>query len=225
MNIKAIVTDIEGTTSSIAFVYDTLFPYARKKLPDFVRKHAQQPDMVNILADTMVEADEAEASTERCIEILLQWMTEDKKATPLKALQGMIWEHGYALSDFTGHVYDDAASNLAAWHDAGIDLYVYSSGSVKAQQLLFSHSDAGDLTPLFKGYFDTRIGQKREVESYKAIIDHIGLPADEILFLSDSIEELDAARDAGMQTIQLVRDNTEPSDSHLVAHSFDDIQP
>ena len=225
MNIKAIVTDIEGTTSSIEFVHDILIPYASKKLPDYVRKHAQQPDMVEILANTMVEADEAEASTERCIEILMQWIAEDKKATPLKALQGMIWEHGYALCDFTGHVYEDATRNLTAWHDAGKDLYIFSSGSVKAQKLLFSHSDAGDLTPLFKGYFDTRIGNKRETESYKAIIDKIGLPADEILFLSDIVEELDAARDAGMQTIQLVRDDTTPSNSHLVAHSFDDIQP
>jgi enolase-phosphatase E1 len=225
MNIKAIVTDIEGTTSSIAFVHDVLFPYASKMLPDFVRKHAHKADIVELLDATRAEAEEPQADTERCIEILLQWIREDRKATPLKALQGMIWAQGYAHSDFTGHIYEDAARNLAAWNEAGIDLYVYSSGSVKAQQLLFGHSDAGDLLPLFKGYFDTRIGHKRETESYRAIIEHIGLDADEILFLSDIIEELDAARDAGMQTIQLVRDENTKTDSHIVAHSFDDIQP
>ncbi len=225
MNIKAIVTDIEGTTSSIAFVHDVLFPYASKSLPGFVRQHAQQAEIAELLEATRIEAGEADADVERCIEILLQWITDDIKATPLKALQGHIWEHGYAQGDFTGHIYDDAAQNLSAWHEAGINLYVYSSGSVKAQQLLFGHSDVGDLTPLFTGYFDTHIGPKREVDSYTAIIDHIGIPAAEILFLSDIIEELDAARDAGMQTIQLVRDKATPSDSHLVAHSFDDISP
>ena len=225
MNIKAIVTDIEGTTSSIAFVHDILFPYASKMLPDFVRQHAQQAEVAELLEATRAEAEQPGADVERCINILLQWIAEDNKATPLKALQGLIWEHGYAHSDFTGHIYEDAASNLAAWHTAGIDLYVYSSGSVKAQQLLFGHSDAGDLTPLFKGYFDTRIGHKREVDSYTAIVNHIGQPAADILFLSDIAEELDAAREAGMQTIQLVRDETTKTDSHLVAHSFDDIKP
>ncbi|MGB5397547.1 MAG: acireductone synthase [Gammaproteobacteria bacterium] len=225
MNIKTIVTDIEGTTSSIAFVHDVLFPYASKMLPDFVRQHAHEPEIAELLDATRAEADEAQADTERCIEILLQWITEDNKATPLKALQGLIWEHGYKQSDFSGHIDEDAARNLAAWQAAGIDLYVYSSGSVKAQQLLFGHSDAGDLTPLFKGYFDTRVGHKREVDSYTAIVNDIGVPAGEILFLSDIVEELDAARDAGMQTIQLVRDEATPSDSHLVAHSFDDISP
>jgi len=224
MNIEAIVTDIEGTTSSIAFVHDVLFPYASKMLPAFVRQHAQEKEVAELLAATRHEAGENDADVERVIEILLQWIREDRKATPLKALQGLIWRHGYAEKDFTGHIYEDAARQLREWHQNGIKLYVYSSGSVQAQQLLFGHSDAGDLLPLFSGYFDTRIGQKREVESYRRIIDTLGLAPAKILFLSDIVAELDAARDAGMQTVQLVRDASTQTNSHTVAHNFDDIQ-
>jgi enolase-phosphatase E1 len=224
MKTRSIVTDIEGTTSSIAFVHDVLFPYASKMLPEFVRRHARDKNVAELLNTARQEAGENSADVERVIAILLQWIREDRKATPLKALQGLIWEQGYAQKDFTGHIYEDAARNLRIWHKSGIELYVYSSGSVQAQQLLFGHSDAGDLRPLFKGYFDTRIGGKREADSYRAIIDTIGAPADTILFLSDIVAELDAARDAGMQTLQLVRDPGTQTDSHLVAHSFDDIQ-
>ena len=140
------------------------------------------------------------------VEQLLRWIDEDKKITPLKALQGMIWEAGYHRGELSGHLYDDAIEYLRAWHDRGIKLYIYSSGSVDAQKLLFGHTAAGDLTPLFSGYFDTRIGYKREAASYRQIVQQVGTAADEILFLSDIAEELDAARDAGMQTIMLVRD-------------------
>lgn len=225
MNIKAIVTDIEGTTSSISFVHDVLFPYAGKMLPDFVRAHAEDAAVSELLSATRVEAGEPQADIGRIIDILLQWIREDRKATPLKALQGLIWERGYAQGDFTGHVYPDAANNLVAWNTAGIKLYVYSSGSVKAQQLLFKHSDSGNLLYLFSGYFDTRIGHKREVESYRRIIEAIAYRPGEILFLSDIVEELDAARDAGMQTMQLVREPGVITGSHPVVHSFDEIQP
>lgn len=224
MSIEAIVTDIEGTTSSIAFVHDVLFPYASRMLPDFIRKHAKDERVAELLDATRSEAGESDADVERVIAILLQWIREDRKATPLKALQGLIWEHGYASKDFTGHIYEDAARILHLWHSEGIKLYVYSSGSVQAQQLLFEHSDAGNLLPLFAGYFDTRIGHKREAESYRRIIDSIGIAAAKILFLSDIIEELDAAREAGMQTTQLVRDATVKTGLHTIAHSFDDIQ-
>ena len=127
-------------------------------------------------------------------ELLVRWIDEDRKLTPLKALQGMIWEDGYRRGAFTGHVYPDAVRNLRAWHDAGIALYVYSSGSVQAQQLLFGHSDAGDLTPLFAGYFDTRIGNKRETASYGAIAERIGLPPGRILFLYDVSPLVDLRR-------------------------------
>ena len=223
MTVKAIVTDIEGTTSSIDFVHQVLFPYASKHLPDFVRNNQADPEVIPILDSVRTEAGEAGADIERVIGILLQWIADDRKVTALKALQGLIWKHGYESGDFTGHMYDDAVTNLRAWAAANIDLYVYSSGSVGAQKLLFGYSDAGDLTPLFRGYFDTNIGHKRQADSYRNILKDIGMPAAEILFLSDVAEELDAAAAAGMQTFQLVRDQKVVPGSHRIAHDFDRI--
>jgi len=222
--IKAIVTDIEGTTSSIRFVHEVLFPYAREHLAEFVRTHVSDPGVAGQLREVSREAGR-ELDSEQAIAQLLQWIAEDKKVTPLKALQGMIWEAGYRDGSFTGHVYEDAVSRLRQWHAAGIRLYVYSSGSVAAQRLLFGHSDAGDLTPLFSGYFDTRIGHKREPDAYRAIVDELGLEAAEILFLSDIQEELDAAKEAGMQTCWLVRDaeGVDPHAAHPQARDFSAI--
>jgi enolase-phosphatase E1 len=143
----------------------------------------------------------------------------------LKTLQGLIWEDGYRAGAIKGHVYADAARRLRVWAKSGVALYVYSSGSVAAQKLLFGHSVEGDLTPLFSGYFDTRIGPKKESQSYRALAAAIGRPAAAILFMSDSAEELDAAVRAGVKTVQLVRpeDGTTPSRSHPIATSFDDI--
>lgn len=223
MTIKAILTDIEGTTSSIDFVHKVLFPYASRKLPDFVRSRQSDADIGTILQEVRSTAGDADADIERTIEILLGWIKEDRKITALKSLQGHIWKHGYESGDFTGHMYDDVAGNLHQWQKHGIDLYVYSSGSVGAQKLLFGHSDAGDLRPLFKGYFDTRSGNKRETSSYGNIAESIGLPASEILFLSDIAEELDAAAAASMQTMQLVRDDKGVPGSHRIAQDFDAV--
>jgi len=203
--IGAIVTDIEGTTSSLSFVKDVLFPYAAEKLPAYVRRHADDPAVREQL-DAVRELIGGAPDDEVVIGRLLRWIAEDQKITPLKALQGIVWKQGYRQGDFTGHVYEDAARCLRAWHEAGTRLFVYSSGSVAAQKLLFAHTDHGDLTPLFDGYFDTRIGHKRESESYRRIREEVGLPGDEILFLSDIPEELDAARAAGMKTVCLARD-------------------
>ena len=221
--LTAIVTDIEGTTSSIEFVHQVLFPYARKALPDFLRKHQHEPDIARLLRQVDEESGTAADDIEHRIATLLRWIDEDRKATPLKALQGLVWEQGYRNGDFTGHVYEDAVRRLREWHDAGIALYVYSSGSVKAQQLLFGNSDAGDLRPLFKGYFDTRIGHKREPAAYTAIAQAIGLPAGEVLFLSDVCEELAAADTAGMRTILVVRDGAIGTGRHTCVHDFDGI--
>ncbi len=220
MTVSAIVTDIEGTTSSIDFVHEVLFPYARKHLPAFVREAAADEAVEKLLDDARAEAGEEDADVERVIDILLSWIDEDRKATPLKSLQGRIWQHGYASGAFTGHVYDDAVRNLRKWRDAGIDLYVYSSGSVTAQKLLFGYSDAGDLTPLFCGYFDTKVGHKRESGSYSRIAESIAVPVADILFLSDVVEELDAAATAGMRTCQLVRNDTVTTGTHRIAHDF-----
>lgn len=171
---QAILTDIEGTTSSISFVKDVLFPYARRALPTFVREHGNHPQVrhwLNQVADEIGEdVDDA-----TLVATLQRWIDEDRKHTALKALQGMIWEDGYRTADFTAHIYPDAAEHLRAWQADGIPLYVYSSGSVPAQKLFFAHSDAGDLSPLVSGWFDTEIGGKRESASYRRIAENLGL--------------------------------------------------
>lgn len=221
--IKAIVTDIEGTTSSLSFVKDVLFPYARAHLAEFVRSHADDADVKALLNDSRAEAG-AGLDTEQLIGQFIRWIDEDRKITPLKSLQGLIWEAGYRQGDFTGHVYRDAAENLKKWHADGMALYVYSSGSVYAQKLLFGHSDFGDLTPLFSGYFDTHIGGKREQAAYEKIAAQLGLPAGDVLFLSDIKEELDAARGAGFKTIWLTRDSMPDAQAeHRQVGSFDQI--
>jgi enolase-phosphatase E1 len=222
--IKAIVTDIEGTTSSLSFVKDVLFPYACDHLPGYISSHAEVPTVREQLEAVAREAGR-ELTRDEAIAQLRLWIKEDKKVAPLKTLQGMIWEAGYRAGDFTGHVYEDAVRNLRAWHDKGVQLYIYSSGSVQAQQLLFGYSDFGDLTPLFSGYFDTHIGHKRESSSYEVIASEIGIRAGDILFLSDNLEELDAARTAGMQTRWLVRDadQLDPNAPHPQVKDFDVI--
>lgn len=222
--IEAILTDIEGTTSSIDFVHKVLFPYAARALPDYLRAHRRDAEIAELLTDVREQIDEPDADVERLIAVLLAWIAEDRKVTALKALQGYVWEHGYASGVFTAHVYPDTAPNLRKWRGMGIALYVYSSGSTRAQQLLFGHSDAGDLRPLFTGYFDTRVGGKRESASYRAISGQIGIPAAAILFLSDVVEELDAAAMAGMKTVQLVRDENVAVGRHPVAANFDKIR-
>jgi enolase-phosphatase E1 len=222
--IKAIVTDIEGTTSSLSFVKDVLFPYASKHLAGYVSAHADEPAVREQLEAVSREAGRA-LSTGEAVEQLLRWIDEDQKVTPLKALQGMIWEAGYVSGDFTGHIYEDAVRNFRDWHEKGMRIYIYSSGSIHAQKLLFGFSDYGDLTPLLSGYFDTHIGHKRETSSYEVIASEIGVRAGDILFLSDIREELDAARTAGMQTRWVVRDADviDPNAPHPQVKDFDAI--
>ncbi|HEV7489276.1 MAG TPA: acireductone synthase [Rhodanobacteraceae bacterium] len=203
--IQAILTDIEGTTSSITFVKDVLFPYARKRLPAFVETRSDDAEVQHWLHESAKEAGLVSATQQEMIELLTRWIDADRKSTALKALQGMIWEAGYADGEYRAHVYPEVPQQLGEWQRAGKRLYVYSSGSVNAQKLLFAHTVAGDLTPLFSGYFDTEIGAKRDADSYRRIADAIGVPAADVLFLSDIVEELDAARTAGMQTTLLAR--------------------
>lgn len=193
--IRAIVTDIEGTTSSIAFVTEVLFPYARAALPGYVAAHGEA------LAPLLEAVSAAEPGDP--VATLLRWMDEDRKATPLKTIQGSIWARGYAEGAFKGHVYSDAAEALRRWKAAGLRLFVYSSGSVEAQRLTFHHSDQGDLEPLFSGWFDTTTGPKREAASYTRIAEAVREPVQAILFLSDVQAELDAASSAGFQ-VQLI---------------------
>jgi enolase-phosphatase E1 len=224
MSIKAIVTDIEGTTSAVSFVFDVLFPYAAKHLPDFVRQNAERADVAEQLDAVRRDSNAPQADVERVVEILLSWIEEDRKATPLKALQGMVWAQGYHAGQLKGHVYPDAVDALQRWHAAGYQLFVYSSGSIQAQKLIFGCSEAGDLTPLFSGYFDTTSGPKREAQSYTNIQQAIGVEVGEILFLSDIVEELDAAQSAGLQTCGLAREGGELG-SHVTVDTFTGIEP
>jgi len=207
---KTILTDIEGTTSSISFVKEVLFPYARRELPNFVRTHAEDPKVRHWLDQVQLELGSEFFNDEHLIETLLGWIDADRKHTALKALQGMIWIAGYRDGDFAAHIYDDAAEMLRKWHAHGHRLYVYSSGSVPSQKLFFSHTTAGDLTPLFSGYFDTEMGGKRDADSYRRIAEAIEVDPSDIIFLSDIVEELDAAQEACMDTVLLDRPDDYP---------------
>jgi enolase-phosphatase E1 len=223
---RAVLTDIEGTTSAITFVRDVLFPYARERLPGFVEAHRSDPEVQRWLDATAREAGIEDPNSRYVVETLQRWIDEDRKATPLKALQGMIWQAGYEAGDYRAHVYPEVPARLREWKAQGLRLYVYSSGSVQAQKLFFRYSEAGDLTPLFDGWFDTEIGGKRERGSYLRIAESIDLPPPAILFLSDVVEELDAARDTGMQTIQVCRP---PADCTTIrtrafVSNFDEIE-
>ncbi len=221
---QAIVTDIEGTTTALSFVQEVLFPYARQRLAGFVEAHGDDPAVARLLDDARREAGADNLDREALVGQLLAWIDQDRKVTPLKTLQGMIWEEGYRHGDFTSHVYPDAVRRLRQWRAQGIILYVYSSGSVQAQKLLFGHTDQGDLRPLFSGYFDTHLGHKRDPQSYRAIAAAAGLPPEAMLFLSDVGGELDAARAAGMDTVWVVRDGPlDPGAAHRQVRSFDAI--
>jgi len=206
MKIQAIVTDIEGTTTSIDFVHLVLFPYSMKALLPFLETNWDRADIKSIVQEICILEGLAEPSILSITEVLSSWMKADKKVTPLKNLQGLIWEDGYKQGLLRGHIYEDAAKELMRWHKAGIKLYIYSSGSVYAQKLLFGCSEFGDLTPLFSGYFDTTSGSKRESSSYQSISEAISLPPESILFLSDIVEELIAANEVGFKIVQLARE-------------------
>ena len=224
-DIAAILTDIEGTTSSIAFVKDVLFPYSREGLPDFVTAHADRPDVRRCLREIAREAGIPDNDVPAIVATLLHWIDEDRKATPLKTLQGILWQEGYERGMYRAHLYPEVAEKLRDWKANGLKLYVYSSGSVQAQKLFFGHSEAGDLALLFDGFFDTEIGGKRERDSYERIAQTIGIAPSRILFLSDIEAELDAARAAGMKTMQLCRlpEHCSPAARHRCIGDFDAV--
>ncbi len=213
---RVVLTDIEGTIADIAFVRKVLFPYAREALPGFVSSHGDEPAVATALAAAAEMAGLNADDREAIVGELQRWIDEDRKLTPLKALQGMIWNDGYARGEFRAHLYPDAHAALARWHQAGIPLYVYSSGSVQAQKLYFAHTDYGDILDWFFDFFDTTVGGKKEAASYREILQRIGAQGSEVLFLSDVVAELDAAADAGLKTLQICRPGTEAGDRHPV---------
>jgi len=219
--IAAVLTDIEGTTTAISFVHRVLFPYADQRLDAFLDAHGAEARVAAVLSEAAADAD-AGADVRAALH---RWIAADRKFGPLKTLQGMIWDSGFRSGDLKAHLYPDVAPHLRAWHGAGLRLAVYSSGSVGAQKLLFGHTDEGDLTGLFSGFFDTAVGAKREAASYARIADALGIAPAGILFLSDVEAELDAAAASGLGTCQLVRaeDGTRPGARHRLAADFREV--
>ncbi len=198
MTTSYVLTDIEGTTTPITFVHDVLFPFSQKHLRRFVQ-------------------DEATARQ------MLKWIEEDRKEPALKELQGRIWREGYEAGELLSEIYPDVKPALARWTQRGLALGIYSSGSVEAQKLLFRHTREGDLTPFFSHYFDTAVGAKRDASAYRKIVAEVVVPAGRILFLSDVTQELDAAKAAGMRTVQLVRPGTVGGSAHETAADFAEV--
>ena len=221
---KTILTDIEGTITSLSFVKDTLFPYSKEHIKNYVLdNYEHEPKLFPIIDSVLEEIKEGnadgisydptqadiiiEAQLYTAIQALLQWINEDKKITPLKEIQGLIWEEGYRKGAYKGHLYDDAYEWLKKEKEAGSKIYVYSSGSVKAQELLFEFSKFGDIKELFNGFFDTKIGSKKASDSYKDIALKIAVPPREITFYSDITEELEAAAEAGLEVTQVRKED------------------
>ncbi|MFQ6372825.1 acireductone synthase [Shewanella sp. YIC-542] len=223
MGIRAIIVDTAGTTTDLNFIQDVLFPYSVKALPDFLQRHQQNFLVDACISDTRDIALEADADLPRVAEILQGWIKEDRKATPLKTLQGLIWKEGYAQNDFTGHIYPDFIEAIKLYRAQGLRVYSFSSASVDAQKLLFSHSDGGDLTELFNGHFDTRTGGKLDKQAYCNILNTISLTPKQVLFVSDLLGELKAAAAAGMQTCQMVRDSAVTTADFRIAHDFSEL--
>jgi len=204
--VRHVIVDIEGTTSASAFVYDVLFPYARERFAPWIESHASEPETAAVIAAVGAEIDVEDPSPDQVVDALTEWTDADRKVTPLKTLQGLIWEEGFANGDLTSHFFPDAITALSDWHDAGLPISVYSSGSVLAQRNWYAHSPAGDLTGWISGYYDTaNAGPKREAASYRAIAEAIDADPGSLLFCSDVVAELDAARQAGWQVVRVRR--------------------
>jgi enolase-phosphatase E1 len=218
---RGILLDIEGTTSSIAFVYEVLFPFAREYLEDYLRRHWDELPMVRareqIGRDTGINFPaDLESGLAPLVREVNRLMDADVKATGLKELQGLIWQQGYLGGLLTSHVYPDVEPALRQWVKQGLDVRVYSSGSVGAQRLFFAHTEAGNLLPLLRGHYDTTTGTKRDPASYRKIVADMALSPDQVLFLSDVAPELDAAAAAGLRTVLVVRPGNPPMpDQHL----------
>lgn len=235
---RAILLDIEGTTSSISFVYDVLFPYALRHLVPFLERHWGEPETAQACECIARDAGAGSfadwtagltstAAQEKLFAEVQRLVAGDVKATGLKELQGLIWREGYQGGELKSHVYPDVMPALQRWTKAGLVIAVYSSGSVLAQKQFFAHTEQGDLTPFFRGHYDTTTGPKREARSYTTIASDLKSPPSEILFCSDVVAELDAAAAAGLQTVLVVRPGNPPAPAghqHPVVTSLMEIR-
>jgi len=227
-DVDAVVLDIEGTTSATGFVVDVLYPYSRSRFAALLTERTDDPAVSRAIAQVRELTDTPDADAVQIEKSLNAWLDEDRKATPLKTLQGIIWSEGFARGDLVSHFYDDVVPALRAWHTAGLRLYVYSSGSVAAQRAWFTSSPEGDLLPLVSGLYDTEnAGPKQEPESYRRIAAATGTEPSRLLFLSDRPGELDAAVAAGWHAVG-VRRPGEPYfeqgvGDHAQAGAFDEI--
>ncbi|RBM08512.1 acireductone synthase [Novacetimonas cocois] len=217
---RAVLLDIEGTTIPVSFVHDVLFPYARAALPALLREHADDPQVRAAIAEVTRLAPGVDPLTQ-----LEAWMDRDEKIAPLKTLQGIAWAQGYRTGRLSARMYPDVLPALRTWSAAGIRLAVYSSGSVAAQKLIYGHTDEGDVTALFDGFYDLAMGGKRAAASYAHIMAQAGWVAADVLFLSDVVAELDAAAQAGLRTCQIARseDGTVAGTTHRVAATFGEV--
>ncbi len=235
--IRGILLDIEGTTSSISFVHDEMFPYAKRELDAFLDGHWDEVSVQMACNQIAKDAgyDSAASwfghlSDDECRNLVREevarLMEMDAKVTGLKQLQGLIWKSGFHGGELKAHVYEDVPAALETWNKDGLDVRIYSSGSISAQKLFFGHTIKGDLLPLLNGHYDTTTGPKKDAESYRKIALEFGLPAEEILFISDIVAELEAAKDAGLQTLLSIRPgNGEVGDDHGFTEisSFDEV--
>lgn len=221
--LPVVLTDIEGTTGSIRFVHDVLFPYARERLGRFLAANADDPAVRAELEAVARLTGVAAGDLAAIGAVLVDWIDQDLKATPLKAIQGMIWKEGFESGELIAHIYPDAAHKLREWYAVGHRIHVYSSGSIAAQKLYFAHTGEGDLTPILDGYFDTTSGGKREADSYRAIAADIGVAPADIVFLSDIEAELEAAEAAGLRTCWLTRDGRPDGAPRESFSSFEEI--
>ena len=236
-NVRGILLDIEGTTSSVSYVYEVLFPFAREHLDSFLHERWEAPGTIRALNQLARDAgatsfvdwtsdDSLAEARDRVRSEVLGLMADDVKSTGLKELQGLIWRGGFESGQLRAHVFPDVPSALKTWANRGLDVRIYSSGSVAAQQLFFAHTEVGDLSALLRGYYDTTTGPKREATSYRRIAEEMHLPPPSMLFLSDVVAELDAARAAGMQTRLVVRPGNAPAPeghTHALIRSFDEL--
>ena len=222
-DVRAILLDIEGTTTPIAFVHDVLFSYAREHVREFLNENSAADDIALLRAEHAVDVQEGR-NPPSLIEEYVEWLIAlDRKSTGLKSLQGKIWRQGYEEGLLKSQVFDDVEPAFQRWRERGLRISIFSSGSVLAQQLLFAHTEVGDLTSFIDSYFDTKVGKKGDAESYRRIAEAIGLDPKQILFISDVGVELEAANQAGMKTIMSIRPGNAAQPQYPSIRSFDEV--